>query len=85
MIFRRIYFDDQWELRRWGYTRHVGDFNELWGYSAHFWLRHHKTGKPKLVKVGNCCWNYNLHELKRAVFKKTGIEIREETARLAHR
>lgn len=85
-MFWRTYTSDQWELRRWGYVRHLGDFNELWGYTAYVCLRHRKTGKPKVVKIGNCCWTYpNMHAMNRAIFKKTGVEINGENAYLARR
>lgn len=80
MFWSRTYTSDKWELRRWNYVRHSNEFGFM-GYSAYFCLRNRKTGRQKVVKVGSCCWLYGTRwQLDEAIFKKTGIEIVNETA-----
>lgn len=83
MFWNRTYTGDKWELRRWGYIRHLSEFGLL-GYTAILYLRKRKTGRHKVVRVGNCCWIYDSKwEVNDAIFKKTGIEIRDGKALMA--
>ena len=83
MFLNRTYRAKDWELRRSGSVKHFSELGFM-GYTAYFYLRNRKSGKAKLLKVGNCCWTYDsLPQLYRAVFKKTGIEIINDKTILA--
>lgn len=77
MFFRNYSDKSKWEIRRCRAVKHVDDDDDcITGYTAYICLRNIKSGRSKVVKIGNCCWTYpTLEALKTAIFKKTGIEI----------
>lgn len=84
--FNKTYRVKDWEVIRWGHVQHVCQFYGFIGWSAYFMLRNKATGKQRVINIGGPYWLYCLYktefELDRAIFKKTGIEIDGQTAKL---
>jgi len=78
MFWNKTYFADEWEIQSSTIIEHDWD-GDFGGYTMVIMLRNLFTGKPKQIKIGNSFWTYDsVSQLRRAVFLKTGMELRAD-------
>lgn len=82
-FFNKTYRAKEWEIVYWSYVTINCGSDPDGGFSAYFMFRNKATGKQKVVKIGSPNWTYDtLWQLDRAIFKKTGIQIIDKTAKM---
>lgn len=84
MLFKKIYYEDQWEVKRWGFIKFEEAGLGIIGYGVYIILLNKKTKKLKRLQFGRSFWNYrSQYEVADKVYEKTRINIDVENRRVS--